>query len=72
MNKILQESSFVEGIVNSVVKDRRKEKLMENKVKKMESKGHILFKCIFSSFGCRKIPRNKLLVNSVVKKEKKN
>jgi len=48
MNKILQESSFVEGIVNSVVKDRRKEKLMENKVKKMESKGHILFKCIFS------------------------
>ena len=34
MNKILQESSFVEGIVNSVVKDRRKEKLMENKVKK--------------------------------------
>ena len=48
MNKILQESSFVEGIVNSVVKDRRKEKLMENKVKKMELKGHILFKCIFS------------------------
>ena len=34
MNMILQESSFVEGIVNSVVKDRRKEKLMENKVKK--------------------------------------
>ena len=31
MNTILQESSFVEGIVNSVVK-KRKEKLMENKV----------------------------------------
>jgi hypothetical protein len=34
MNMILQESSFVEGIVNSVVKDRRKEKLMENKGEK--------------------------------------
>jgi len=34
MNMILQESSFVEGIVNSVVKDRRKEKIMENKGEK--------------------------------------